>query len=357
MNWSSTVVRMFEFFSFFSFNIEIAAPECINPAINFFSKAEFMFLLPPAFAMLFILFSFLSTPPCSWPITFIKAQYNHEAPIYPKFSWVLIQKNLSNSLRAFHILLQFTYVSLTSWALGYFNCYRFGDILVLTKSPVYECYTGEHGANMGYFVAAVIIYVIGIPLYFTSVYIIIYQRRFKSPFAEKLKTFYEKIIGNKLSIYKKDVQFTLVAQLLLKLVLIMIQNFLHDPSDRPMQAVIILLALFCYFGFLIHFKPYSEKDHNFADMLCQICSLLTICIGILFLTNSDEGKVPGLTSVVVLITSLCVLSSFIFVSRDLHRGKKILTLKRREKTEEKRLETMRRASVISEGGPAKNAGF
>ena len=343
MNWSSTVVQMFEIFSVFSFNIELASPECINPAINYFSKGEFMFMLPPCIFIMLIMFCFLASPPCTYPLIYIKALIKKEKhPIYPEISMAIIENNMYNAVRAFHILLQFMYVSLTSWALGYFNCYQFGDKMVLSKAPVYECYTGLHQENLGYFTAAIIFYVVGIPVYFSSIYLIIYQTKVKTPFALKLKNLFQKIIRNNTSIYKAETQFVVSAQLLMKLVIMIVQNFMSDQISS--QAVIIQLAIFTYIGFLIYFKPYVERDHTIADVLCQVCSVLTIGAGILFLTNTNPTRIVGLTSIVVTVTMVCVVASVLFIAKDIHRGKRVLTTKREEKrkSEEIKAETLKR---------------
>ena len=356
MNWSSTVVQMFEIFSVFSFNIELAAPECINPAINYFSKGEFMFMIPPCIFIMLIAFSFLASPPCNYPFIYIKALIKKEKnTIYPEFSLAVIENNIFNGIRAFHILLQFIYVSLASWALGYFSCYKFGDKYVLTKAPIYECYTGLHQQNMGYFIAGIIFYVIGIPVYFITMYVILYQEGIKTPRMLKMKSLFQKILKNNASIYKPETQFIIAAQILLKLVIISVQNFMSGQISS--QAVIIQMAIFTYIGFLIYFKPYVEKHHTVADMLCQICSVITIGTGILFLTNTDQSRVAGLTSIVVTVTTLCVVGSVVFVAKDIHRGKKVLTMKRQERrqSEELKVETLKRQTKIATIG--RTSGF
>ena len=345
MNWSSTVVQMFQIFSFFSFNIELAAPECINPSINYFSKGEFMFVIPPVIFTMLIMFCFLAAPPFTYPYIYIKSIIKKQKhPIYPEMKMSIVENNIYNAIRAFHILLQFMYVSLASWALGFFNCYKFGDNFVLTKAPIYECYTGQHADNQGYFIAGVIFYVIGIPFYFSFMYICIYQTKWKNATSMKLKNLFEKILKNNASIYKPETQFIITAQLLMKFVIISVQNFL--PGQVSSQAVIIQLAIFTYIGFLIYFKPYVEKDHTIADIICQICSVLTIGVGILFLTSSktDYARSNGLTTIVLTVTTLCVLSSVIFVAKDIRRGKTILTLKRVERraSENDKIETLKR---------------
>ena len=329
LNWSSSVLQMFEIFSFFSFNIELASPECINPSINYFSKGEFMFMLPPVILFFMTFVSIMSAPPFTYPLIYLKSRIKKQSYIYPQISWDVIQSNMKNSVRAFHILLQFMYVSLTTWALGFFNCYEFGGTYVMTKAPVFECYKGEHLENMPYFTMAVIFYVVGIPLYFSTLYFIIYQTKFKGQFALNLKRLVELFVRSDTSIYKPATQFIVSVQLIMKLVILLVGNFMSDQISS--QAVIIQFAIFVYVGFLIYFKPYVQNDHTLADLICQVCSVVTLGCGILFLTNTDNSsssqRVQALTAIVIATTSACVLCAVVFVAKDLHRGSKLLTEK------------------------------
>eukprot|EP00835_Amoeboradix_gromovi_P003448 NODE_228_length_13820_cov_0.664893.p1 type:complete len:1943 gc:universal NODE_228_length_13820_cov_0.664893:12388-6560(-) len=363
MNWSDKVMDMFEIFSIFSFNIELAAPECVNPAINYFSKGEFMFLLPPTILIALIMVSIILAPPFNYPYLYLRGLLHKKPIVLPRFEISKIESNLSNGLRGFHILLQLMYVSLTSWALGYFNCYQFGDQTVMTKSPTFECNTGLHLYNLPYFLMAVIFYVVGIPLYFSTLYVLMYQTKVQSALANKIKEKLHLILRTDVSIFKRDTQFIIVAQIMMKFVILMVQNFISTQSGQAedqiaTQAVIIQLALFTYIGFLIYFKPYNEKDHTLADIFCQICSVLTIGCGILFLTTPRPStRIEGLTVIVIGITTACIVSSVLFVAKDIRRGTRDILEKRKSSDDDEGARNSVRSTVIAARKSIKKADF
>ena len=352
-NWSKGVLEMFDALSIFSFNLELARPECLNPNINYFSKAQVMFLIVPVFFIVILVVALLNVPPFNYPALFIRSKVKNTKLILPEMTKLKIQTAVWNSIRTFHVILQFLYVSLCSWALGYFSCSSYGEPednkFVMRKSPGFFCYQDKHEENKPYFVLAVIFYVVGMPLYFSTLYFCMYQKRYSHPFMEKMRVLVPKLVISESSIFRKDVQFIITAQLLMKLVILLVQNFVY--YSIAMQAVIIQIALFTYIGFLIYFKPYVERDHTLADIFCQICSVLTIGCGILFLTNNTEASkvdyTVQLTTLVFIITGSCVISSVVFVGRDIYRASKLLKIKldKSDIVKERRASKQKRQSI------------
>ena len=362
MNWSDGVIQMFEYLSIFSFNLELAKPECMNPSINYFFKGELMFLIPPMLFVGMLIVCILSVPPFSYPYLFLKKLIKRSNEDLPPITLEKLVNRFFNATKAFHVLLQFMYVSLCTWALGFYNCNAVESKYAMAKEPSIFCYEGIHAANEPYFVAALVLYVIGLPIYFSTLYIILYQTRYKHPMLLSMKKGVERLLLSGASIYKPSTQFVVSAQLLMKLSILLVQNFISDSV--PTQAVVIQLALFTYIGFLIYFKPYSEKDHTIADIFCQICSTLTIACGILFYTNKPTNsstveqkkitdRVNSLTAIVITITTCCVVAACIFVARDIHRGGKVLKVKIAEdkekrksiQDEKERMKTLKRQTM------------
>eukprot|EP00834_Sanchytrium_tribonematis_P001302 NODE_31_length_37178_cov_0.413576.p1 type:complete len:1968 gc:universal NODE_31_length_37178_cov_0.413576:11393-5490(-) len=333
LNWSQQVYNMFDIVSIFSFNIEIAAPECIDPNVNYFTKGEVMFLIPPSLLVILLFCGISVSSPFNYPYLIIKGMIvskEFKLPNLPPFSKKQFKSNLSTSIRGFHILLQFIFVSLCSWSLGFFNCVQFGPDLVVNQARSFVCYQGTHLRNLPYFISSVAIYAFGIPLYFTFIYFCMYQTIFKSDRWISIKDQMTKLIITENTIYKPNTQFIVVVQIIMKLIILASQNFI---GSVPTQAMIIQLTIFTYIGFLIYFKPYVERDHTLADIFCQICCILTLSCGILFLT--DVGDNPDmnnfLTALVIGITCVCVVGAIVFVGRDFKRGTVVLTKKLNEK--------------------------
>ena len=324
LNWSKEVLNMYDIVSIVSFNLELARPECLDNRINYFSKGESFFLLPPIILGCLLIASLLGAPPFNYLAVLVKSLYKQvsfKLIKFPSFSTTVLKSNIINSIKAFHVLLQFIYVSLASWALGYYNCIPFGDKIALKKEPAQLCYQGKHASHQAYFDAAIVIYVVGIPVYFSFLYFCVYQSYFTNSLFLKLKHYATLLIINKESIFKQDKQFIIVMQFFLKLSIILVQNFLINSI--PTQAVIIQFVFFIYIGFLLYSKPYVEWDHNMADIVCQCCSIATIACGILFYTTSANVL---LTVIVIGITCLCVISAVVFVARDIKRASKAIQL-------------------------------
>ena len=229
-------------------------------------------------------------------------------------------------MRLFHTFLHFLYVVLASWALGFFSCVEITpNVYVMRKSPSITCFEGQHLVHLPYYIAGVIVYVIGLPTYYSFMYIVLYQTKFKTPFLLSIKELVHKLLLKNRSVYKADRQYIISAQLFLKLVILLALNFIL--TSVPTQGIIIFLAIGAYFIFLLHFKPYKERYHLIIDYLCQLCCILTICCGILFYVNEFERKQEQdrLTFITIAITVLFLIFASMFMVKDIMKA--ILILK------------------------------
>ena len=313
LDWSDQVLQFFNVLSFFSFNLELAKPECINPKYNYFFKAEVFMLIPPIFFAVLMVLTLCLTPPVA--NIFLKIGSFVSQRFQPKkVSMSILKSNIQTSLAIYHLFIQVMYVALCTWILGYFSCKQFGSSrVVMVKEPAISCADDEYLRQMPYFVLGIIVYVLGIPLYFLALYTMRSQTKYLN-----LKKFATFLLYTKTSDYRENGQYVLAVHLGLKCLMVTCQAFLNNITI--LQAMIIILLVFTYLGFLLHAKPYLKPQHNVIDIMCQICSIITLTCGILFyvfqLTLTSPQILNILTIIVIATTCILTLVVLLQMGRD-----------------------------------------
>ena len=112
----------------------------------------------------------------------------------------------------------------------------------------------------------------------------------------------------------------------LKCGIVACQAFLNDVTI--LQAIIVMLLIFTYLGFLIHAKPYKKNEHTIIDIFCQMCSIITLSCGILFYVlqfdnTSNNGQIYADPLTFIVVASTIVLSLVVLVQmrKDYKNGK------------------------------------
>ena len=329
MQWSQPVQDMFNILSVFTFNVDLTSPECFNPSIDYFYKAKIVMIIPPIFFGVLLIVAILRTAPFNYPFILLFKCFKKMTFKQPSFAQ--FTKHLWVSLAAFHVLLQIMFVALCSWVLGYFSCVPFGSKLVMTKSPANECYTGQHLEYLPLFSLGIIVYVIGIPLYF----LVLFQFR-KSSFAF-LRLYSEKVLFARNSDFVESGQIIIVIALKVKACMIAVATFLNQIP--VLQAIMVSMLCFVYMSFLIHLKPYKKSKHTIVDMCCHIGSIVTLNCGVLFYvlmtTSLEKTYQPLLTYIVISTTVLILLLVFYQVIRDFKQANVEFKLQKLEKINRK----------------------
>ena len=279
MNWSDEVLQFFDLISFFSFNLELAQPECLDPKIDYFYKVQLVMLVPIILLTLILL--------CSSIYGAIKRNYQQ------------LLCSIQSGIAVFHVILQTLYVTLCSMILGSFSCQIRGTDVVMTKFTAQRCYTEEYNKKL-FWSKIGLLYVIGIPLYFIALYI--GREQLKYP---RLTAVSNWLLFTKNSDFKVHGQYIVAIHLVLKALIVASQAFLVNIVI--LQAIIIMLLIFTYLGFLVHTKPYLKRQHTIIDMCCQIGCIMVLSCGILFYVlqfgdNSAEFQSP-LTFIVILVSA------------------------------------------------------
>ena len=311
LNWSDDVLSFFTILSVFSFNLELARPECSVPGVTYFTKAKAFMVVPPVFFGVLLLVAIMLTLKTMKP------------------TFEILKKHCQTSLAIYHMFIQVVYVSLCTWILGFFSCKRFGTSLVMVKYPSESCMSEVYKAQMPNFVLGILVYVIGVPLYFSTLFY--WKNQNKNM---RLKGFSTGWLYSKTSDFKDNGQYIMAVHLSLKCCIVACQAFLNDVTI--LQAIIVMLLIFTYLGFLIHTKPYKKNEHTIIDIFCQVCSIITLSCGILFYvlqfgssttsTSTTQSYADPLTFVVIASTILLSIVVLIQMRKDFKNGKTKTTL-------------------------------
>ena len=266
MKWPQPILDFFEIISIFSFNLELAAPECLNPDIDYFVKARTVMVIP----IIFIFSVFLVTGIIELLKRGSLAQFI----------------DLSKSI--IHVFLSTFYVILTSFILGYYSCITIKDgdynYSVMTRQPATMCYKGKHESYSAMFGLGVLVYVVGIPLYFIIGYCGSLQSKYK-----KLKIRCTNwMTSSTIKDFKEGKEYNVAVYIVFKLILIACQVLLNKVVI--LQAMLILLMTFFHVGYLLHNKPYSNPAHTKIDTVAQIGCVVTLSCGILFYVLPQVSK-------------------------------------------------------------------
>eukprot|EP00835_Amoeboradix_gromovi_P000746 NODE_28_length_33831_cov_0.361200.p1 type:complete len:1876 gc:universal NODE_28_length_33831_cov_0.361200:12645-7018(-) len=263
LSWSDQVIEFFSYLSIFSFNLELAQPECVDPNINYFTKAKAMMAIPPIFLLCIIVFM-AGAAVVDW------LRHANDIGLLRK-----IGAYLYTGLAIFHLFLQIIYLSLCSWILGYFSCKEFGTDTVMVRSIGISCRSVGYKDQSSSFVLGVLVYVVGIPAYFSLLYWAKHQSKHKH--LKKIGTAW---LYTKFSDFNDQGQYIIAIHLILKCLIVCCQAFLNDVII--LQAILVMLLIFTYLGFLIHSKPYLKRQYTVIAVFCQVCSIITLSCGIMF---------------------------------------------------------------------------
>eukprot|EP00834_Sanchytrium_tribonematis_P005570 NODE_347_length_9026_cov_0.640641.p3 type:complete len:602 gc:universal NODE_347_length_9026_cov_0.640641:6662-4857(-) len=314
LNWSDTVVQFFDALSIFSFNLDLAKPECVNSSYNYFWKAKVFMAIPPLFLAFLILLTLIS--PIGYPFALLIRKFRPHFKVL-KPSIKTIGTTFYTCINIFHIFLQVIYVSLCSWILGFFSCVESGTVnRVMVKYPGMICGSNEYNKQEGYFALGTIIYVIGIPMYFGILFYLKSQTKHL-----KISNFASQMLNSEKGDFKGTGQYIIAIHLSLRCLILIVQAFLNDL--QILQAIFIMLLTFTYLGFLLHSKPYKKKEHTIIDIFCQICLIVTLSCGILFsVFATTQSKYLStysnpLTIIVIFSTIALIVVILVQMQRDI----------------------------------------
>ncbi|KAI9140027.1 hypothetical protein BKA69DRAFT_592450 [Paraphysoderma sedebokerense] len=173
------------------------------------------------------------------------------------------------AVRIFNALLSILFANLATKSLGLFDCTLEQDgYYYLDADASMRCYSDQWNAAVPYGLAGIIVYVIGIPLYYSALLYVIYQKSYQGTFWRQAKEVVPKIMTFE-HIYKPEKQRFILVQLLQKFCLIVVSMFFSSRTGLQivLTQAILLVCLLLYF----RFKPYKYTVLNILEVASIIC--------------------------------------------------------------------------------------
>ncbi|KAI9140024.1 hypothetical protein BKA69DRAFT_592062 [Paraphysoderma sedebokerense] len=304
LNWPPEFHIILNAISFINFNIELTSPECLlETDLNYGMKMKLTLAIPIVLAADLFLFRLIGVMYSN-----IKKCFGQ-----PAGSLVIRKSNDPKktsaflvAVRVYNSLLSIVFATVTTKALGLFDCTLEDDgFYYLDADNSVKCYTDDWYKEVPYAIAGIMVYVVGIPLYFSIMLYLLYQKKNDGLKWKNAK----KVVSNVMDydrIYKEEQQTFVVVQLFQKLSLIVISMFFtrHTGLQVVLTQTVLLISLMLY----LKYKPYNYPILNILEISSAVCSVLVLGLGLPF--HVDRAKISGQTGLI--IAMLFLIFAFIF---------------------------------------------
>ncbi|KAI9141342.1 hypothetical protein BKA69DRAFT_416754 [Paraphysoderma sedebokerense] len=236
---------------------------------------------------------------------------------------------LVSYIRVFHVVLYISYLNFLKSSVNVFDCtVGLDGNAYLDADPSFRCYTEEWQKRVPLAIAGLCLFVIGIPLYFTSLLYFKYHPKVDKTvksWSTELLTF-----GHS---YKQEAYCFVVIQLIMKAMLVCSNIFL---SGRPALQIVSAYVYFEIEFFLhIYLRPYVSNELNILHAVSNCCGMLVLLLGLFhdqtsfadWISSESKGFAVGLLLVmIVAVYTSAVVSSLVyyFVARKFKRMDKLV---------------------------------
>ncbi|KAI9135988.1 hypothetical protein BKA69DRAFT_268044 [Paraphysoderma sedebokerense] len=211
LNWPPEFYEVLGWISAINFNIEFTAPECfLGDFISYVQKLRATLLLPIFFITIALFVSKLKqTVRWIWNTLVERKPYS--------------SKNIeskSEIFKSFNAILLFLYTSVATSALSHFDCRLDVDgNYYMERDASLKCYDEGWNGELPFVIAAICVYVVGIPIYFILMFYFMYQTRWKRRFCDRARIVAKQIMKFD-AFYHTDRQYFVLVNLLQKLALV-----------------------------------------------------------------------------------------------------------------------------------------
>ncbi|KAI9140014.1 hypothetical protein BKA69DRAFT_591922 [Paraphysoderma sedebokerense] len=286
--------------SFINFNIELTSPECvINQRLDYGTKMRFTLAIPLALLVLVILFGVIVSINKKIRARCKKSRpklYNHE----PQQTSLFL-----TSLRIFNSILSIVFATVSTKALSILDCTLEEDgLMYLDADYSVRCYSEEWYRDLPYALSGIAIYVIGIPLYFSIMLFVMYQKKYDASRWEKRRAIVSKIMDFD-HIYKDENQHFILIQLFQKLALISTSMyFTRLPGLQViLSQTVLLLSLVLH----LKYQPYKYPLLNHFEVASTMASMSILGLALPF----HVDKLQRNSELVLMLFMLFLVLSFI----------------------------------------------
>ncbi|KAI9143272.1 hypothetical protein BKA69DRAFT_167776 [Paraphysoderma sedebokerense] len=267
-------------------NIELAAPECILSKYQLASALDYRFKFTVTALIPVILLG--------------------------------INKMFVNCVQAYNTLLGMIYIILVNQSIALasriFDCSMEPDgNYWLDVQPDSLCYRDwwESYASLGY--VAVAFYVIGIPLYFSILIFLYYQRRFVGVQWMRAREYAEQMLNVRNSYFRSTHQLFIIVQFTRKVLIVIVKMFL--TKYIILQAVLTSVILSIDAVLSAKYLPYVFKSLNALEVICTLSAVIIMNGALLIHTNQfkEVSQRDAVAAIVATLIIACVAVSIIMV--------------------------------------------
>ncbi|KAI9143132.1 hypothetical protein BKA69DRAFT_205483 [Paraphysoderma sedebokerense] len=227
LDWPPELLAIIDYLNFLNFNVELVSPEClIKSELNFSQKTRIVLAIPIVLAV-FIIWSMAILMVVKGIMRLKGGGSQRVTPLkLPANPSVGSRTNfILRLMKLFNIALSILYVNLAAKSLSLFDCTLESDGKAYLDDDVsLVCYTDWWYRDLPINVAAVIVYAIGIPLYFGLLSFLYCQSRYRGPSWENWRHISRTIMQGD-GDFKPQYQYFIVIQLLHKLAIVSISIF------------------------------------------------------------------------------------------------------------------------------------
>ncbi|KAI9143971.1 hypothetical protein BKA69DRAFT_897617 [Paraphysoderma sedebokerense] len=225
LDWPPELLTVIDYFNIMNFNVEFVSPECIiQSSLNFSQKLRIVLSLPivlfTATSIVILFFTIIKT------VRKLLGADNQSTTVEMLNHRNKPQKNHRpfglTLMKIFNASLSILYVHLAAKSLSLFDCTLEDDGKAYLVSLV--CYTDWWYQDLPFGIGSIIIYVIGIPVYFAFLCFIYYQTKFKGESWERWRRISRQILHGD-GDFKPEFQHFVILQLLQKLAIVAISIF------------------------------------------------------------------------------------------------------------------------------------
>ncbi|KAI9143976.1 hypothetical protein BKA69DRAFT_1057483 [Paraphysoderma sedebokerense] len=227
----------------------------------------------------------------------------------------------------FNASLSVLYVHLAAKSLSLFDCtFEEDGKAYLDDEVSLVCYTDWWYQDLPFGIASMLIYVIGIPLYFGLLCFLYYQTKFRGGSWDKWKRISRGILHGD-GDFKPEFQYFIILQLFQKLSIVAISIFFSQFIG--LQIVFTIISLLTIQMIYSKYDPYVHQTLNSLEKMSMTCSILVLAFGLPFRTDGfNLGHYrAGLVFVILSIIFGFILAVFGVILNDIR-----LSLVRRKTT-------------------------
>ncbi|KAI9136208.1 hypothetical protein BKA69DRAFT_185859 [Paraphysoderma sedebokerense] len=214
-------------------------------------------------------------------------------------------------VKVFNVLLSIVFITVVESALALFDCTQEEDgRYYLDADPSLQCYQKWYYEDVPIATLAVILYVIGIPLYFFGLLYSTYQARFHSRVWVKLKTFSQKVLLSD-KLYRAEHQYFVFVQFLQKLAFVVINMFFtRYVILQSTLMIFVLAAVFLIYAFK---KLYTNNSLNRLELSSIATTFIVLNLGQTFRADylrTAEQRLAFAIFILVLVLGYLVVVFF-----------------------------------------------